>query len=150
MGYDRASSRRRRSVAPQFHRCRPFRPPVVWRWALRFRVWPMRVRSGLRPGAMTPLLPNEISAWIVIDPDETITIRIPHAEMGQGAATSNPMLVAEELECDWAKIKGEFASPNRNVRENNVYQATRTRSVRAALRRPGNICSRRAPARARG
>jgi isoquinoline 1-oxidoreductase subunit beta len=69
---------------------------------------------------------NEINAWIVIDPDETITIRIPHAEMGQGAATSNPMLVAEELECDWAKIKGEFASPNRNVRENNVYRDQNT------------------------
>jgi isoquinoline 1-oxidoreductase beta subunit len=69
---------------------------------------------------------NEISAWIVIDPDETITIRIPHAEMGQGAGTANPMLVAEELECDWAKIKGEFASPNRNVRENNVYKDQNT------------------------
>ena len=70
--------------------------------------------------------PNEINAWIVIDPDETITIRIPHAEMGQGAGTANPMLVAEELECDWAKIKGEFASPNRNVRENNVYKDQNT------------------------
>jgi isoquinoline 1-oxidoreductase beta subunit len=69
---------------------------------------------------------NEISAWIVIDPDETITIRIPHSEMGQGAGTSNPMLVAEELECDWAQIKGEFASPNRNIRENNVYKDQNT------------------------
>ncbi len=62
----------------------------------------------------------------MIDPDETITIRIPHAEMGQGAGTANPMLVAEELECDWAKIKGEFASPNRNARENNVYKDQNT------------------------
>src|SRR5438270_2553229 len=78
------------------------------------------------PWSNDAIAPNEISAWIVIDPDETITIRIPHAEMGQGAATSNPMLVAEELECDWAKIKGEFASPNRNVRENNVYRDQNT------------------------
>src|SRR5262249_29758218 len=69
---------------------------------------------------------NEINAWIVIDPDETITIRIPHTEMGQGAATANPMIVAEELECDWAKIKGEFASPNRNVREDNCYKDQNT------------------------
>lgn len=69
---------------------------------------------------------NEINVWIAIDPDETITIRIPHAEMGQGAATANPMLVAEELECDWSKIKGEFASPNRNFRENNCYKDQNT------------------------
>jgi isoquinoline 1-oxidoreductase beta subunit len=69
---------------------------------------------------------NEINAWIVIDPDETITIRIPHTEMGQGAGTRQSMLVAEELECDWAKIKGEFASPNRNVRENNCYKDQNT------------------------
>ena len=79
-----------------------------------------------QPWSTEAVVPDEISAWIVIDPDETITIRIPHSEMGQGAATSNPMLVAEELECDWAKIKGEFASPNRNVRENNVYHDQNT------------------------
>ena len=81
---------------------------------------------GPAPWSNDAVASNEISAWIVIDPDETITIRIPHAEMGQGAATSNPMLVAEELECDWTKIKGEFASPNRNVRENNVYRDQNT------------------------
>jgi isoquinoline 1-oxidoreductase subunit beta len=81
---------------------------------------------GPQPWSTGAIAPNEISAWIVIDPDETITIRIPHSEMGQGAATSNPMLVAEELECDWTKIKGEFASPNRNVREKNVYRDQNT------------------------
>jgi isoquinoline 1-oxidoreductase beta subunit len=78
------------------------------------------------PAGSHEAVANEINAWIVIDPDETITIRIPHAEMGQGAGTANPMLVAEELECDWAKIKGEFASSNRNVRENNVYRDQNT------------------------
>jgi len=59
------------------------------------------------------------------------------------------MLVAEELECDWAKIKGEFASPNRNVREKQCLQGSETRvGFARRLPPPGNICSRPAPARA--
>ena len=65
--------------------------------------------------------PNEINAFLSIEPDGTILIRSPHSEMGQGAITSLPMIVAEELECDWSKVKVEYASPTRNLRENMVY-----------------------------
>jgi isoquinoline 1-oxidoreductase beta subunit len=65
--------------------------------------------------------PNEINAFLAIDPDGSILIRSPHNEMGQGAITALPMIVAEELECDWSKVKVEYASPTRNLRENNVY-----------------------------
>lgn len=64
---------------------------------------------------------SEINAFIVIDPDGTVTIRSPHVEMGQGAITAMPMIVAEELECDWSKVKVEYASATRNLRENGVY-----------------------------
>jgi len=76
---------------------------------------------------------NEMSAWIVIDPDETITVRLPHAEMGQGAATALPMFVAEELECDWTKVKGEFASANRNFREDEIYGGMVTTGSRGLI-----------------
>jgi isoquinoline 1-oxidoreductase beta subunit len=66
-------------------------------------------------------VPNEINAFLAIDPDGSILIRSPHNEMGQGAITALPMIVAEELECDWSKVKVEYASPTRNLRENNVY-----------------------------
>jgi isoquinoline 1-oxidoreductase subunit beta len=81
---------------------------------------------GVAPWSDEKPTPSEINVWIVVDPDETVTIRIPHSEMGQGAATSNPMIVAEELECDWTKIKGEFASPNRNFRNNECYHDQNT------------------------
>ena len=65
--------------------------------------------------------PNEIDAWIAIDPDDSILIRYQRSEMGQGSMTALPMMIAEELQCDWSKVRIEYASPNRNIRENKVY-----------------------------
>ena len=59
----------------------------------------------------------EINAWIVIAPDETVTIRIAQTELGQGVWTSNAMMVAEELQCDWSKVRPQYASANRDARE---------------------------------
>ena len=69
---------------------------------------------------------NEVNAWIVIDTDDTVTIRCAKAEMGEGVLTSMPMIVAEELACDWAKVRSEYASANRNQRENGVYKGMLT------------------------
>ena len=69
---------------------------------------------------------NEINAFLAIDPDGTILIRSPHQEMGQGAITALPMIVAEELECDWSKVKVEHASPARNLKEKDVYGSMTT------------------------
>ena len=59
----------------------------------------------------------EINAWITIAPDDTVTMRINQTEIGTGVLTSNSMIVAEELQCDWNKVRVEYASANRNVRE---------------------------------
>src|SRR5262245_53524039 len=60
----------------------------------------------------------EITAWIVIERDDTVIIRVARSEMGQGTLTALPMLVAEELECDWSKVKTEFPRPDENLRRN--------------------------------
>lgn len=53
-------------------------------------------------------------AFIRIDADDTVTLTVPKCEMGQGVYTALPMLVAEELACDWQKIRVE-AAPVRPV-----------------------------------
>jgi isoquinoline 1-oxidoreductase beta subunit len=65
--------------------------------------------------------PHEIDAWIAIDPDDSILIRYQRSEMGQGSMTALPMMITEELQCDWSKVRIEYASPNRSVREHRVY-----------------------------
>lgn len=72
---------------------------------------PTGVRRGLvaapQPaGRTTPPAPD---AFLHIAPDGTVTIRLAHSEMGQGIWTTLAMLIAEELECDWAGIRVEHA-----------------------------------------
>lgn len=50
-----------------------------------------------------------LTVWILIAPDDTITLRINRSEMGQGVYTSLAMLLAEELEADWHKVRVEHA-----------------------------------------
>jgi isoquinoline 1-oxidoreductase subunit beta len=99
---------------------------------------------GPRPVQASSSAP-EITAWIVIEPDDTVIIRVAKSEMGQGGFTALPMLVAEELECDWSKVKAEFAPPHENRRRNRVWGNMSTgasRSIGASqkeLRRAGAI-----------
>jgi isoquinoline 1-oxidoreductase beta subunit len=51
----------------------------------------------------------EPNVWIRITPDDSVRIMLSMIEMGQGVMTSMPMLVAEELDFDWTKIKTEWA-----------------------------------------
>jgi len=85
--------------------------------------WPALADAAtIGPQAWGPdSVPNEVNAFLAIDPDGSILIRSPHQEMGQGAITALPMIVAEELECDWSKVKVEHASASRNLRDHNVY-----------------------------
>jgi isoquinoline 1-oxidoreductase beta subunit len=50
-----------------------------------------------------------LNAWVHISHDDTVTLVIDKSEMGQGVVTSLAMLLAEELEFDWKKVRTEFA-----------------------------------------
>src|SRR6202046_3399494 len=63
----------------------------------------------------------EINCWLTIARDDTVTIRVAHSEMGQGAMTGLGMLVAGERECDWSKVRPQLVSPSENTRRNNAW-----------------------------
>ena len=78
---------------------------------------PIQSNAQSVPGAAwyeDPATP-EINAWIVISPDDTVTIRIGQTELGQGVWTSNAMMVAEELQCDWNKVRPQYAGNRLSV-----------------------------------
>src|SRR6266513_912763 len=60
----------------------------------------------LEPAAAAPFAPN---AWLRIGADESVLVVVDRSEMGQGVTTSLPMLLAEELEADWSKVRIESA-----------------------------------------
>jgi isoquinoline 1-oxidoreductase beta subunit len=63
----------------------------------------------------------EVTAWVVIRPDDTVVIRMARSEMGQGTITGLAQLVAEELECDWKKIVYEYPTPGESVKRKRVW-----------------------------
>jgi isoquinoline 1-oxidoreductase subunit beta len=53
-----------------------------------------------------PFAPN---AFLRVGTDDSVTVLLPHSEMGQGIWTTLPMLIAEELDADWSRIRVEHA-----------------------------------------
>ncbi len=51
----------------------------------------------------------KLNAFVRIGTDDSVTLTVHRAELGQGSMTALPMLLAEELDCDWSKIRTEFA-----------------------------------------
>ena len=72
------------------------------------------VAQGANEGA-------EVNAWVFVKPDDTCVIRVARSEMGQGTITGLVQLVAEELECDWNKVKAEQITPGQNLARKRVW-----------------------------
>jgi isoquinoline 1-oxidoreductase subunit beta len=53
--------------------------------------------------------PARLTTWIQITPDGVVTAIVPHSEMGQGTHTALAMMLADELEADWSRVRVEEA-----------------------------------------
>lgn len=86
--------------------------------------------SGLTLGLSVPFAASdaqaadgvpEVNAWVVVQPDDTVVIRIARSEMGQGLLTGLAQLVAEELDCDWSKVTTEYPTPGQNLARKRAW-----------------------------
>jgi isoquinoline 1-oxidoreductase subunit beta len=66
---------------------------------------------------------DELSAWVEISADDTVTMRVPTPEIGNGAMTQVAMNIAEELGCEWSRVTVEFCSVQRDYLEKGVYNS---------------------------
>ena len=65
--------------------------------------------------------PVEVGPWLTIAPDDGVLLRVPIPESGNSVTTFAAMLIAEELQCEFERVRVEPPSLNRDAREQNVY-----------------------------
>jgi isoquinoline 1-oxidoreductase beta subunit len=98
------------------------------------------VMIGFQLGSQESSSPasSKLNAFVHVGTDDIVTLFIHKAEMGQGTVTSFSMLLAEELECDWRKIRTEFAGVSREYGAmQGVFGSASVRSSFDSLRRAG-------------
>ena len=76
-------------------------------------VFGVAIRRGDRSDKVRELVATDgdslFDVWLKIAPDNTVTAIIPHADMGQGVHTALAMMLADELDADWTKVRFEEA-----------------------------------------
>ena len=84
--------------------------------ALGFHL-PAQAQAQVKAGTAT-----EVNAWVLIEPDDSCVVRVARAEMGQGTHTGLAMLVAEELGCDWNRVRVQQVTPGQNLAAKRVWR----------------------------
>lgn len=85
----------------------------------------------------------ELTAWVVVQPDDRVIVRMARSEMGQGTLTGLAQLVAEELDADWSKVSTEYPTPGESLRRKRPWGNFSTggsrgvRESQAAMRKGG-------------
>src|SRR5215212_6228954 len=84
------------------------RQVMIGALGLSFAFIAARVAAAVPASAMAG---KSLSPWVSISADGSISIMSPAAEMGQGSLTSLPLILAEELDADWSKVRIVPAPP---------------------------------------
>jgi isoquinoline 1-oxidoreductase subunit beta len=66
------------------------------------------------------------NAWVTIGDDNIVTIGAPMVEMGQGVRTSLPLILAEDLDADWSKVRVSETPDNDQVYGNPIFNSQLT------------------------
>jgi isoquinoline 1-oxidoreductase beta subunit len=80
---------------------------------------------------------HDFGAWVQVDTDNSVTVWVSKSDMGQGIRTSLPMIVAEELDADWKKIKLRQAHFDKKFGNQGTGGSGSIRSMWMPLRRAG-------------
>ncbi|MBW2528193.1 MAG: xanthine dehydrogenase family protein molybdopterin-binding subunit, partial [Deltaproteobacteria bacterium] len=62
----------------------------------------------------------ELSGWVQVRTDDTVTMVIAESEMGQGVLTGMAMVLAEEMGADWQRVRAEHAPSNSKIYGNQM------------------------------
>ena len=86
-----------------------------------------------RPHRMQP------NAWITIDADDLVTLISPASEMGQGVMTSIPLMLAEEMDADWQKVRVRQAPSDARTYGNPAFGGLQATGSSMTTRAYGQI-----------
>jgi isoquinoline 1-oxidoreductase beta subunit len=80
---------------------------------------------------------SELNAWIRIGTDDQVTLVVNESEMGQGVLTSLPMILGEELDVEWSKVRSEHALADPRYGNQGTGGSSSVRGDYASLRKAG-------------
>jgi isoquinoline 1-oxidoreductase beta subunit len=102
--------------------------------ALGLHASPSRHSNNLKSPPPQDFAPD---TWLRIDPKGTVTITVAKSEMGQGVRTALPMIVAEELDADWSRVRVEQAVADGKYGSMSTGGSTSVRTSWERLRKAG-------------
>jgi isoquinoline 1-oxidoreductase beta subunit len=106
-------------------------------FVLSFHIGGEALAQSETPPPKEKPVPNPFDAWIKIAADGGVTLTLAKSEMGQGAMTALPMILAEELDVDWSKVKVEQALSNPAVYDHGTGGSGSIKDSYTPLRRAG-------------